>query len=73
MKGLRRHTHEGRRRVVEGLAPLVRGEYRDLPKLRETAERVFEEFEGIFEAPGVELYDESVDPNDDPPPRVRSG
>lgn len=45
------------------LDAVVRGEYRDLPLLRETVENVFSQFETIFEELGVELYDDNVDPN----------
>ena len=55
------------------LDALVCGEFQDLPKLRATAEGVFDEFEEIFAALGVELYDDNVDPNHAPPPRVRPG
>ena len=42
---------------------MSRGEFLDLPRLGRLAETVFEQFEEIFEARGVEFYDDNVDPN----------
>ena len=42
---------------------VVKGTYQDFPSLEETVERVFSEFEKIFEEIGIELYDQDIDPN----------
>jgi hypothetical protein len=42
---------------------LVQGTYQDLPRLEEVVTAVFSQFETIFEALGIELYDNNVDPN----------
>jgi hypothetical protein len=45
------------------LDTIVQGSYQDVGALRATVEGVFEQFEAIFEALGVELYDDNIDPN----------
>jgi hypothetical protein len=42
---------------------VVRGAYQDLPRLEATAISVFTEFEQMFAARGLALYDDNVDPN----------
>jgi hypothetical protein len=45
------------------LDTIVRGTYRDLPRLEETVVSVFDEFEAIFESLNIELYDNDINPN----------
>lgn len=47
----------------ELLDVLVGGSYQDLPSLREILMRVLEEFEETFEARGMDLLDQNIDPN----------
>lgn len=42
---------------------LIKGEFQDFSKLQKTVERVFGEFEIIFDKLGFELYDENLDPS----------
>ena len=42
---------------------IVQGSYQDHAALRATVADVFSQFEAIFEALGVELYDRDIDPN----------
>jgi hypothetical protein len=45
------------------LDAIVQGDYRDHAAVRATVQDVFSQFEGIFEALGIQLYDSSIDPN----------
>jgi hypothetical protein len=45
------------------LDTVVQGSYQDHTALRATVVDVFSQFEAIFEALGVELYDSTIDPN----------
>jgi hypothetical protein len=42
---------------------IVQGAYQDLPRLKNTVERVFSQFETIFEDFGIELYDKDINPS----------
>lgn len=42
---------------------MTAGEFQDLPRLEKTIEKVFSQFEAIFENLGVEVYDRNIDPN----------
>jgi len=42
---------------------MIHGEYSNLPKLEKIVRRVFSEFEKIFEALGIDPYEDNLDPN----------
>lgn len=42
---------------------MTNGEFEDLARLEKTVETVFSQFEAIFEAFGVELYDDNINPD----------